>query len=249
MNLRRFYKKLIREVLGLPCGFSFGINFPTRGCDASSNVLILVSNDRKVSAEDVYLKVASCLKSSVFFEGINFNQNNGTINWYIPKKVWVHQLLVVSNFLKNSKHKVCLSFMMDSDKLFQIQYVYARIHSVIRHFYEKFPHALEYTNANLDLISRKDIINLIKVIANYPSWFVRTLKSGDPDFLCKYLLRLSDSFNQIWDFCDEKGAELCFVLPDNPDETNARVFVLDVFQKLLEKSSEIIGFTLEKEFK
>lgn len=249
MDLRNFYKRLLSESVGVPRSFVFNVSLSTRNFDASSNVLILISNLKEISAKNIYSEVITNLNVSNLFENTRFNENNGMLNWDIPKKIWIHQLLATSKFIKNFKNEISLPFSLNEDELFQIKYVYTRIHSVFRHFYKKFPEASGHKTLNLDLISRKDIINLIKVIASYPEWIMKTFESKDPNFLRKYLLRIRNSFELLWNLCDEKGAELCFILPNDFHQTNARMFVLDVLRNILEKSSFVLGFVPEKELR
>ena len=235
MNLRNFYKKVISEAVGVPRNFD--VCFPAKDFDASSNILIVSSVKN--------FEIISCLKNSGLFE--NFDKKDDLIRWDIPKKVWIHQLIIAHRFIMNFQSKICLPISVSEDELFRINYMYARIHSVLNHFRKNFPDVTEYESANLDLISRQDIVNLIKFMVGYPEWIMKAVETRDFSCLYGYLLKVRDSFDHLWISCDEKDAELCFILLNDLKQTKSRVFLLDVLRMILERSFAMVGITLKKE--
>lgn len=235
MNLREYYKRLIAEIFSLPEDFLFQINFPLKNFDASSDAIIFFSKLKKIPVENLCSEIFFKIKSRKEFENI-YIKNNGILYWNIPKNIWLKKL---SSDVKSKNFQKIPNLKVENEIFFKIIYVYTRINSVLNHFLQVFKNFQKIDSINLDLLSRKDIINLVKMI----------LKYSENDFfessedIKKYFLKLINAFDFSWNISEE-GSELCFILPNNFEETSARIFVLNVLKYILE-----LNFTMDKELK
>jgi arginyl-tRNA synthetase len=128
--------------------------------------------------------------------------------------------------------------------LFYVQYAYARICSVFKHYATVFGGASEADLAGCDKGSLTDEaeISLLKELSFWPDRVMAAAMAVEPHRLTTHLNCIAQRFHSLWNK-GKSNAELRFVSPQNREETLARLSLLDATRIVLEDGLEIIGIT------
>lgn len=238
MNIRDFYINCIRDVLGISSVVDFSVKFFYELGRAESNVAIKVANfNPNFSSQNCFEK----FRASSEFSNSQF-LDNGMFIWIVPDIIWYNHLVILNDeldFFKIPKD----SLNLNEDDLFELRYVYARICSVFRHYNKWFPadSLNSIHEANLHLISRQDIIRLVRTMVAFT---LLDLKKRNQ--VNVYIRGLSESFNKAWSE-SLPHEELGFITLANITETKSRLAVLNVLKRMLLKFFKTLGVDAQEE--
>ena len=114
-----------------------------------------------------------------------------------------------------------------------IQYVYVRINSIL----EKLGKTPNISDVNLDLLTDKSSINVIKNLYNFGDVLNQVVDKNEPSFLARYLIDLATSFSNFYN--DNK------ILDDeNIEVTNARVYLCYAVSIVLKTGAKLLGIDM-----
>ncbi len=212
--------------------------------DICSNFAILISllkNDAKLQFSNIVNK----LERIESFQDIHIN-SKGVVFWNIPEELWYIKFQnVVELAFSNSNECKYGMFSVDSN-MFRPIYMYTRIISVIRYFYDMFPSErlcnLDIKKVKLEIISRHRMINLIKVLTEW----VECQFTNQGEIIYSFLIRLEKEFDKLW-LNSLKGTCMCFIVIDDLKATKILIACLDVIRIILEKAFQMIGVKPIKE--
>ena len=115
-----------------------------------------------------------------------------------------------------------------------IQYAYARICSIFKKYNKKISGKINYS-----LLNKKEEIELIKKIAEFPNIISRITDNLKPHIIANYLYELSQKFNEFY--------HLCPVLKEKEDIKKARLLLIIAVKQVLSNGLSLLGIeTLEK---
>ena len=109
-----------------------------------------------------------------------------------------------------------------------IQYVIARINSITRKHGGKIPH-----NPDLSVFKDPSEIRLIKLLGDFPSVIEESAIQYRPMRLCKYLIDVSQSFNDFYNCCP--------VLKAEQKEKIARLYLIEKTKEILTEGLNLLG--------
>jgi arginyl-tRNA synthetase len=134
--------------------------------------------------------------------------------------------------------------------LFYIQYAYARICSVLRHYESAFGKLDEKELLNCDKSNLSDEaeISLIKALAFWPEQVKSAALSLEPHRIPNYMQNIAYSFHALWNK-GKSNTELRFIDRENQECTIMRLSLLQATKNVLEDGFEIIGITPMSEMK
>ncbi|HLD19079.1 MAG TPA: arginine--tRNA ligase [Candidatus Nanoarchaeia archaeon] len=115
-----------------------------------------------------------------------------------------------------------------------IQYVIARINSIIRKHSGKIPH-----NPALSVFKDPSEIRLIKLLGDFPEIIEEATLSYRPMSLCKYLIDVSQSFNDFYNRCP--------VLKAEQNEKIARLYLIEKTKEILSEGLSLLGIPVLEE--
>ncbi len=120
----------------------------------------------------------------------------------------------------------------EENPVFYIQYAHARICSILRKASE-MGMVPDVDGADLDYVSKGDDLELIKVLAGYPSLLVSCARSMEPHHVSFYLLELAGLFHRFYN----KNK----VISDNKELSLARLCLVDAVRQVLVSGLSIMG--------
>ncbi|MFR6311047.1 arginine--tRNA ligase [Anaerofustis stercorihominis] len=143
----------------------------------------------------------------------------------------------VFNYNKPNTHMdfdLDLAIKQSSDNpVFYVQYAHARICSIIRNI------GKEVKAENLELLNKKEEINLLKVISNFSDEILKASNDLDPSKITKYAMDLAGSFHSFYNAHR--------VIVDDEDLMNARLALVTATRNVLKNTLDILGVSaLEK---
>ena len=143
----------------------------------------------------------------------------------------------VFNYNKPNTHMdfdLDLAIKQSSDNpVFYVQYAHARICSIIRNI------GKEVKAENLELLNKKEEINLLKVISNFSDEILKASNDLDPSKITKYAMDLAGSFHSFYNAHR--------VIVDDEDLMNARLTLVTATRNVLKNTLDILGVSaLEK---
>lgn len=94
-----------------------------------------------------------------------------------------------------------------SNPVYYVQYAHARICSIISKLEEEGIHRKELTVEDLDILTNKDEIELIRKLATYPNEIIGAAENYDPAKLTKYAADIATLFHKFYNSCRVKGEE------------------------------------------
>jgi arginyl-tRNA synthetase len=128
--------------------------------------------------------------------------------------------------------------------LFYVQYAYARICSVFRHYESTFGKIDETELAGCDTACVTDELEmeLVKVLAYWPEQVKSAAIALEPHRIPKHLQDIAHSFHALWNK-GKTNAELRFIDRNDKDSTRARLALLLATKTVIEDGLKIIGVT------
>lgn len=137
----------------------------------------------------------------------------------------------VFNYNKPNTHMdfdLDLAIKQSSDNpVFYVQYAHARICSIIRNI------GKEVKAENLELLNKKEEINLLKVISNFSDEILKASNDLDPSKITKYAMDLAGSFHSFYNAHR--------VIVDDEDLMNARLALVTATRNVLKNTLDILG--------
>ena len=137
----------------------------------------------------------------------------------------------VFNYNKPNTHMdfdLDLAIKQSSDNpVFYVQYAHARICSIIRNI------GKEVKAENLELLNKKEEINLLKVISNFSDEILKASNDLDPSKITKYAMDLAGSFHSFYNSHR--------VIVDDEDLMNARLALVTATRNVLKNTLDILG--------
>ncbi|MCG8693559.1 MAG: arginine--tRNA ligase, partial [Minwuiales bacterium] len=128
--------------------------------------------------------------------------------------------------------------------VFYVQYAHARSRSVLRNAARDMP-ALDTSsealrNAELSLLTQPPELDLIKRLAAWPRTVEAAAEAHEPHRIAFYLYELAAELHGLW----TKGkdvADLRFILPDQPELTQARLALVSAVATVIASGLAVIG--------
>ena len=109
-----------------------------------------------------------------------------------------------------------------------IQYAYARISSIIRKNKNKVP-----SKADFSLLDKKEEIELIKKISDFPNIVEKTANELRPSTIANYAYELAKQFNEYYHVHN--------ILKEKDEIKNARLVLVDCVRHVLKNSLNLLG--------
>jgi arginyl-tRNA synthetase len=128
--------------------------------------------------------------------------------------------------------------------LFYIQYAYARICSVFRHYKTVFDELVDADLMGCDksVLSDDSEISLLKELSFWPERVTSAAIAIEPHRIVTHLGCVAYRFHALWNK-GKSNAELRFISPSNKEETLSRLSLLESTRIVLEDGLNIIGVT------
>ncbi|MBS4016041.1 MAG: arginine--tRNA ligase [Candidatus Latescibacteria bacterium] len=115
--------------------------------------------------------------------------------------------------------------------VYYVQYAYARINSIIKNALEK--NLSESTKPDLTILESDTEQALIKMIIHFPDLIAASAKHFEPHHLIYYLIQLATAFHAFY--------EKVRVITDDATETQARLYLCQCTQKVIQNALSILG--------
>ena len=132
--------------------------------------------------------------------------------------------------------------------IFYVQYASARTRSILRKAKDIGVDINNILNKEIDLalLTSEYDLSLIKILALYPKILASCLNTLDPHKITYYLYDLACKFHQIWSK-GTKEEDIKFIVEDNINLTEARIFLAHSVKLVITSGLEILGIkALEK---
>jgi len=122
--------------------------------------------------------------------------------------------------------------------VYYIQYAHARLCSIIEFGKSKKIDFQKITGAKLDLLSEKEELHLIKMLAGFPDIIEASAVSLEPHRLTGYLMEITQSFHRFY--------SIHRVITDDVDLTLARLALIKAIQIVIQNALSLLGVTAPK---
>ncbi len=122
--------------------------------------------------------------------------------------------------------------------VFYVQYAHARCRSVLRRA-EASPEAL--ADADFSVLTDPAELALLRRMAAWPRTVEGAAQAREPHRIAFFLYDLAGDFHMLWNRGNEAGAELRFIQPDRPRETQARVGLVAAVATVLRSGLAVLG--------
>ncbi|PIR31882.1 MAG: arginine--tRNA ligase [Alphaproteobacteria bacterium CG11_big_fil_rev_8_21_14_0_20_44_7] len=127
--------------------------------------------------------------------------------------------------------------------VFYVQYAHARCHSVFRQYGKE----VDFTNADLSLLSNESELALIKKLAEFPRIVELAASHYEPHRIAFYLQELAAEFHSLWN-AGTSDAALKFII-DDESTTHARLTLVKAVQIVVHNGLKIFGVNAPEEMK
>ena len=148
-----------------------------------------------------------------------------------------HDVMIDFDFVKAVEHSM-------DNPLFYIQYAYARICSVFRHFEAENGKISEdgFVNCDKSILSDEAEISLMKALAFWKEQVKSTALAIEPHRIPVYMQNIASLFHSLWNK-GKSNTELRFIDPTNRNDTVARLSLLMATKSVLDDGFAIMGIT------
>ncbi|KYW99145.1 arginine--tRNA ligase [Ehrlichia ruminantium] len=107
-----------------------------------------------------------------------------------------------------------------NNPVFYVQYAHARVHSLIRNA----PKILEIELVDFSVLSSKEEILLIKLLAKWQDIVEISAKTAEPHRITFYLIEVAEAFHALWGY-GNKSTDMRFIVDNNINLTSARIYL------------------------
>ena len=120
----------------------------------------------------------------------------------------------------------------NENPVYYIQYAHARICNMIRLIEDEGVRVPETGKVNLDLLSSKEELNLIRKLADLPQEIEQAAKELEPSRLTRYLHELASLFHSFYNVCRVKG--------EQEDIMKARLVLVDCVRVVIKNVLDML---------
>ncbi len=127
--------------------------------------------------------------------------------------------------------------------VFYVQYAHARIASVFRNAAQELPENLlqaDDDSIRWELLEDAAEHTLMRRVGEYPRMLAAAARAHEPHRVAFYLMDLAGDFHALWNKGKE-NPQLRFILPDDPERTQARLGLLRAVRQVLRNGLRILG--------
>ncbi len=110
-----------------------------------------------------------------------------------------------------------------------LQYTHARICSILRRYNKKPTIKIDY-----NLFKEKELA-IVKLLEKFPNIIINSAENYKPSSLCRYLLELSQQFNEFYHACP--------ILKANKDIMQARILLIECVKEVLSNGLNLLAIT------
>lgn len=121
----------------------------------------------------------------------------------------------------------------NDNPVFYVQYVHARISSILAKAGECGINEIKFSNESVNLLKEAEDISLIKHLARYPEAVKAGARLMEPHRITYYLMELSSAFHTYYN--KHK------VLTDDPDLTLGRLYLVMAVKKVIKNGLNLLG--------
>lgn len=115
------------------------------------------------------------------------------------------------------------------------QYTYVRAKSVLRKYGKK----VGDDNVDYTVLTDHSSYNLIKTLAGYEDAIINAAEKYEPSIVARYVISLATAFNKFYHDCS--------ILQADEKEKMARLFLVDIVQKVLCEACGLLGMECPEE--
>jgi arginyl-tRNA synthetase len=121
----------------------------------------------------------------------------------------------------------------NDNPVYYVQYVHARISSIIRKGRERGIHAMGWEDTAVESITEPEEMNLIKIMDQYPEVVQNSANFMEPHRITYYLMNLASAFHSYYN----KHR----VLVDDPVVAQARLYLVTAVKKIIRNGLVLLG--------
>ncbi|AHX03630.1 arginine--tRNA ligase [Ehrlichia chaffeensis str. Heartland] len=107
-----------------------------------------------------------------------------------------------------------------NNPIFYVQYAHARVCSLMRNA----PNILGIEDTDFSVLSSKEEILLIKLLAKWPNVVEMSAKTAEPHRITFYLIEVAEAFHVLWGY-GNKNANRRFIIDNDVNLTSARIYL------------------------
>ena len=122
---------------------------------------------------------------------------------------------------------------------FYVQYAHARICSVLNHAQEMFGD-VDVMAADLDKLNRPELLDIVKVMAQWPRIIEQAASAREPHRVAFYLQDLASAFHALWN-AGRDDATLRFLIENDKDLSLAHIALITAVKNVLTSALSVIG--------
>ena len=126
--------------------------------------------------------------------------------------------------------------------IFYVQYAHARVYSLMRNA----PSILEIEDTDFSVLSSKEEMLLIKLLAKWPHVVEISAKTAEPHRIAFYLIEVAEAFHVLWGY-GNKSANRRFIVDNDINLTSARIYLAKSVAYIISSGLKIFSILPLKE--
>ncbi|AHC39274.1 arginine--tRNA ligase [Ehrlichia muris] len=126
--------------------------------------------------------------------------------------------------------------------IFYVQYAHARVYSLMRNA----PNILEIEDTDFSVLSSKEEILLIKLLAKWPHVVEISAKTAEPHRITFYLIEVAEAFHVLWGY-GNKNTNRRFIVDGDVNLTSARIYLAKSVAYIISSGLKIFSILPLKE--
>ncbi|QGR02557.1 arginine--tRNA ligase [Ehrlichia ruminantium] len=131
-----------------------------------------------------------------------------------------------------------------NNPIFYVQYAHARVHSLIRNA----PKILEIEFVDFSVLSSKEEILLIKLLAKWQHIIEISARTAEPHRITFYLIEVAEAFHTLWGY-GNKSTGMRFIVDGDINLTSARIYLAKSVGYIIASGFKIFSVVPLKEMK
>ena len=128
--------------------------------------------------------------------------------------------------------------------IFYVQYAHARVHSLVRNA----PELLKIEDTDFSVLSAKEELLLIKLLAKWPNIIETSAKAAEPHRITFYLISVAEAFHALWGY-GNKNADRRFIMDGDINLTSARIYLAKSVGYIISSGLKIFSIIPLKDMK